>query len=143
MVYLIWSLLNIGLIIYFLTICIKVIKLVREKMGLFVTLFFVFTLLSFIGNDNKDMYSKSGKSDQTETWHNSTKDSITFFIDDIQHIKIEDNLVTSYYLEVLYGKDSIDNVIPLSAFTTTNGLSGGTKLIPKSIQIYKSKLSFH
>lgn len=65
MMYLIWGLLNIGLLIYFLSICFKVTKLIREKMGLFITVFFVLTLLSFIGNSNKDSYGNRTNSNQT------------------------------------------------------------------------------
>jgi len=138
MIYLIWGLLNIGLIIYFLTICIKVTKLVREKMGLFVTVFFVLTLLSFIGNANKDSYRKTANSNQTKTWNNTSEDSLTLHIPAFQRIEMEKNLVTSYELVVLYGKDRNDNIVPLSASTSNSGFIAGTEWIPKSIEIDKT-----
>ncbi|MFA5044873.1 MAG: hypothetical protein WC542_02950 [Paludibacter sp.] len=134
MKYLIWGLLNIGLIIYFLTICIKVTKLVREKMGLIVTVFFVLTLLSFIGNANKDSFSKTN-SNQTKTWNNTSEDNLTFSMPYLPRIEMENNLVTSYYLEIFYGKDKNDSIVPKSAYTSNAGLIAGTKWTPISIEI--------
>ena len=54
MLYLLWGLLNIGLFIYFIVISIKATKLVREKVGLFASLIFLFGLLSFGGRSNND-----------------------------------------------------------------------------------------
>lgn len=130
MMYLIWGLLNIGLLIYFLIICFKVIKLVREKMGLFVTVFFVLMLLSFIANANKDSYSKTTNSNQTKTWNNPSEDSLSFYANYLPRIVMENNLVTSYYLDVLCGKDKNDYMVPKSADTSKNGLNAGTKWTP-------------
>ena len=44
MLYLIWGLLNLGLVIYFLVICFRATKLVKEKIGLFAAVFFVLGL---------------------------------------------------------------------------------------------------
>lgn len=133
--YLIWGLLNIGLLIYFLTICFKVTKLIREKMGLFVTVFFVLTLLSFIGNANKESYSKSGNSNQTKTWENTSKDSLNLYMPNLSRIEMENNLVTSYNLEVFYVKDKNNNIVPKSAYTSNTGLIAGTKWTPILIDI--------
>jgi hypothetical protein len=135
MMYLIWGLLNIGILIYFLTICFKVTKLVREKMGLFVTVFFVIMLLSFIGNANKDSYSKTTNSNQTKTWNNSSEDSLTFYTSYLPRIEMEKNLVTSYSLEVFYGKDKNNHIVPKSAYTSNTGFIAGTKWTPISIEI--------
>ena len=77
MIYLLWGLLNIGLLIYFLIISFKVIKLIREKLGLFETVFFVIILLSLIGSANKDSYNRKTNSRGTETWTFTSKDSIS------------------------------------------------------------------
>jgi len=135
MMYLIWGLLNIGLLIYFLTICFKVIKLVREKMGLFVTVLFVIMLLSFIGNAYKDSYNKTTNSNQTKTWENTSEDSLNLYTSYLPRIEMENNLVTSYYLDVFYGKDKNDYLVPKSAYTSKNGLNAGTKWTPISIEL--------
>lgn len=135
MIYLIWGLLNIGLIIYFLIICMKVIKLVREKMGLFVAIIFVLMSLSFIGNANKDSISKRANSNQAKTWENTSEDSLSRHILTSQRIEMENNFVTSYFLDVFYGKDCRKNIVPTSAYTSNTGFVAGTKWIPLSIEI--------
>lgn len=140
MMYLIWGLLNIGILIYFLTICFKVTKLVREKMGLFVTVFFVLMLLSFIGNANKDRYSKIANLNQNKTWNNTSEDSLTFYMSYLPRIEMENNLVTSYYLDVLYGKDKNDYIVPKSADASKNGLNSGTKWTTLTIEIKETNV---
>lgn len=50
---LIWGILNGFLLIYFIVICFKSVKTVKEKLGIFATFIFVIGLLSFISKPNK------------------------------------------------------------------------------------------
>lgn len=135
MLYIIWGLLNIGALIYFSIISFKVVKIVRVKMGLFATIFFVIIILSFIGNTNKDTFGKRRNAIQTNTWNNTSADSLIVYSSYLSPIKMESNFVTNYYLEVLLGRDKSNRIVPKSAFTSCEGLIAGTKWTPKSIEI--------
>ncbi len=52
MLELLWGILNIAILIYFIIICFKVIKIVRENLGGIATLVFVIGLMSFISKPN-------------------------------------------------------------------------------------------
>lgn len=67
MSYLLWSILNIGLFLFFIIICFKATKLIREKLGLIATIVFVFGLLSFVGNSNNHNDNKEPDSNQIKT----------------------------------------------------------------------------
>ena len=54
MLELIWGILNIALLLYFFVICFKVIKLIRENLGLLATLIFAIGILSFVSKPNKE-----------------------------------------------------------------------------------------
>ena len=138
MIYLLWGLLNIGLLIYFLIISFKVIKLIREKLGLFETVFFVIILLSLIGSANKDSYNRKTNSNGTETWTFTSKDSISQPINLSTCIVLEKNLISKYQLDVIYGKDKKGMNCPVSAFSSTNGFILGTNWKAESIMVSKT-----
>lgn len=138
MLYLIWGLLNIGLLIYFLIICYKVIKIVREKMGLLATVFFIVVLLSLIGSISKDSYNKATDSKKTETWNNTSEDSLFIDTSYLPKIELENNLVTSYYLFVFYGKNKNNYLVPESAYTAQTGFVAGTKWTPMMTSLYRT-----
>ena len=58
MLELIWGLINIAILIYFVIICFKSTKVIKEKLGIFASLIFVLGLLSFIAKPS-DEESKS------------------------------------------------------------------------------------
>ncbi|MEC4049647.1 hypothetical protein OX284_009425 [Flavobacterium sp. SUN046] len=54
MLELLWGILNIGILIYFIIICFKAIKIVRDNLGGIATLVFVIGLMSFISKPNEE-----------------------------------------------------------------------------------------
>ena len=85
MLYLLWSLLNIALFLYFIIICFKATKLLREKVGLLASIIFVAGSLSFIGQSNIDNDNKEPNSNQIRTWKFHSADTLnknaTFSLD--------------------------------------------------------------
>lgn len=139
MLYLLWGLINIGLFLFFIVICFRATKLTREKLGLFASIVFVFGLLSFIGHSNNDNDLKEPNSNQIKTWKFDSEDSLnrnaTFFID----IDLEKTLVSKYDLGIKYGKDKQGQLnIPISAYSSTTGLIGGTNWKPISIIVNRT-----
>ena len=60
MLELIWGILNVFLLIYFIIICFKSVRIVKEKLGLFASFIFVIGLLSFISKpDKKNLTGKN------------------------------------------------------------------------------------
>ena len=92
MIYLLWALINLALIIYFLSICIKAIKLVRQELGLFATVIFVIGLLSFCGHNN----DKNSNSNQTKNWTFTSSDSLSQDMSSFLRVKLQDNLISKY-----------------------------------------------
>jgi len=144
MIYLIWGILNLGLLIYFLMICFNAIKLIRQKIGLLATIVFVIGLLSFCrssdDNNNKDL-------NQEKTWNFAYSDSLVQSPEPLLEISLEKTLTIEYQLEVIYSRNKQNINVPQSAFLVTNGFICGTNWIPKSISVYKTndnnKFQYH
>ena len=137
MLYLLWGLLNIGLFIYFIVISIKATKLVREKVGLFASLIFIFGLLSFGGRSNND--DKEPNSNQNKNWKFVSEDSLKSNVSYSIHVDLEKTLISKYYLSIEYGEDTLNKInFPISAYSSTTGTISGTNWKPKSIMVYKT-----
>jgi hypothetical protein len=139
MLYLLWGLLTIGLFLFFIVICFRATKLIREKFGLFASIVFVFGLLSFVGHSNNDNDNKEPHSNQIKTWKFSSEDSLsrnmTFFI----NIDLEKTLVSKYDLGIKYGKDKHGQLnIPISAYSSTTGFISGTNWKPITIIVNRT-----
>jgi len=138
MTYLLWGLFNIGLLLFFIIICFKVTKLIREKLGLFASIIFVFGLLSFVGHSNNDN-NKESNSNQIKTWKFTSEDILsrngTYLLD----VDLEETLVSKYDLDIEYGKDRHGEMnIPISASSSKTGLVIGTNWKPVSIIVNKT-----
>ncbi len=139
MLYLIWGLFNLGLVIYFVVICCRATKLVKEKNGLLTAIFFVFGLLSFPGQQTKDSYNKGDNSNKINLQIFASADSLnldaTYFIG----IDLENNFISKKSLEVKYGreKQGLAN-IPISAYSMTIGFISGTIWKPNSIKVNRT-----
>jgi hypothetical protein len=134
MTYLLWGLLNIGLFIFFILLCFKATKLIREKVGLFASIVFVFGLLSFVGHSNNDNDNEEPNSNRIKTWKFTSEDSLnknaTYLVD----VDLEKTLVSKSYLGIKYGKDKQGEVnIPICAYSSTIGLTSGRNWKPISI----------
>ena len=136
MIYLLWALINLALSLYFLSICIKAIKLVRQELGLFATVIFVIGLLSFCGRNNDK--NKDTNSNQTKNWTFTSNDSLHQDISSFLKVKLQDNLISKYEITIDYGKDKNNINIPISAFPSTTGFIAGTEWKAVSISVYKT-----
>ena len=137
MLYLLWSLLNIGLFIFFVFICFNATILLREKLGIFASIIFVFGLLSFIGNPNND--NKEPNSNQIKTWKFISEDSLKSTESYFLSIDLENSLVSKYTLGIKYGKDKQgQNNIPISSYSSTTGLISGINWKPVSIIVNRT-----
>src|SRR6185437_6672351 len=139
MLYLLWGLLNVGLFLFFIVICFKATKLIRQNFGLFASIVFVFGLLSFIGHSNNNNDNKEPNSNQTKTWKFTSDDSLSRNPTSSKFIVLEKTLISKYYLFVQYAKDKNGQVnIPVSASSSTNGFVSGTNWKPISIVINRT-----
>ncbi|MFC3811431.1 hypothetical protein [Lacihabitans lacunae] len=136
MMYLLWALINIGLFLFFIAVSFKATILLREKLGLFASVIFVFGLLSFIGHSSNDNENKESNSTQIKTWEFANGDSLKINGTDFLHIDLEKTLFSKYELRLKYGKDKERNlVIPISAYSSNSGFISGTNWKPFSINI--------
>ncbi len=137
MIYLMWGLINIGLLLYFIFICFRATRLIREKLGLFASLIFVFGLLSFIGSCNNNHHKLNPNN--AGTWQfNSEDNSIDNSTNGVD-VDLEKTLISKYSLAIVYGEDKKTKLnFPIKAYSTTNGFISGTKWLPISINVNKT-----
>lgn len=133
MIYLLWTILNVGLLIFFLVICFKATKLLREKIGGFVAVFFVLGLLSFVSNP-KD---KKLNSHKYETWTLNSGENLTKK-GYAQGIVLEDMLISKNTLSIFYVKKNQAN-IPISAYSNSSGFANGTIWTSSAIIVNPTK----
>lgn len=139
MLYLIWGLLNIGLVIYFLVICVKATKLVKEKIGLFASGFFVLGLLLFLGQPAKDSYNRGANSDRINSNIFASEDSLNLDATFLVTINLENNWISKKDLGIKYGKEKQGQIIiPISAYSTATGFISGTIWRPISIKVNRT-----
>jgi len=140
MTYVLWGVLNIGLFLFFIVICFKATKLIREKIGLFASIIFVFGLLSYVGHSNIDIDNKEPNSNQIKTWKFATEDSLNRIETLSLEIDLEKTLVSKYELGIKYSKDKQGEInIPISAYSSTTGFISGTNWKPISIIVNRTK----
>ncbi|MGZ5189425.1 MAG: hypothetical protein ACXWCZ_00315, partial [Flavisolibacter sp.] len=122
MLYLLWGLLNIAIFLVFIVTCFKATRLIKERLGLFASIIFVFGLLSFMSNSNDDKDNEDYNSKDFKTWKFTTEDSIdrnaTFLISK----ELEKTLISKLQLGIKYGKDIQGELnIPIGANSWTTG----------------------
>lgn len=137
MIYLLWGLLNFGLFLFFIVICFKATKFIREKLGLLASIFFAVGLLSFIGQSNNDDNTEPN-SNQIKTWKfnlDSTKSNESESL----NIDLEKTLVSKYYMGIKYGKSLEGDLnIPISAYSSIDGFVSGTNWKPLDIIVNRT-----
>ena len=138
MIYILWSLINIGLFIFFIIICFKATKLLREKLGLLTAIIFVFGLLSFIGHSNNENDNRVPNSNQIRIWTFTSEDSLKNNESYLLKVVLKKTLLSKYSLQIKYGKAVAGyQNIPISASSTTEGFISGTNWRPISIIVRK------
>lgn len=134
MVYLLWGLLNIGLLIFFIVVCFRATKLIRKKIGIIAAIIFILGLLSFIGNPNNG--DKKVNSNQTKTFVLHHEDSLIRNSTYLLNIDLGKTLISRYKLYIQYGKNKEGQTnIPISAYSYTTGFVSGTNWKPLSISV--------
>lgn len=135
MLHLLWSILNIGIFIFFIVVSVKATKLVREKMGVLAAIVLVFGLLSFISR-KAEAPNLEPDGSTFRTWKFVT--DIRPYIDDINKIDIvfDNNIMSKSVVSVRYGKDTQSGLYKaLEAHTYIKGLVAGTSWRPVSVQV--------
>jgi hypothetical protein len=139
MLYLIWALLNIGLFFYFLVICFKATKLIRERIGLLACVIFVFGLLSFAGGSGSVSVESNQPSNRYKKGEFMAPDSIKQQANRSMSIILEKTFVLNYNLYLQYFQDNESHInIPISASSSCTGLSSGTDWEPVTINVTKT-----
>lgn len=139
MLYLLWAILNIDLFLFFIVVCFRATKLLREKFGVFIAVIFVFGLLSFVNNSNNDEEDKGLDSGGNRKWEFATTDSLDG--NSISHLKIvlEKNLISSYELLIVHGKDKQWQLnTPIRANSWMVGFTSGIGWKPSVIMVSKT-----
>ena len=140
MLHLLWSILNIGIFIFFIVVSVRATKLVREKMGVLAALVLVFGLLSFIGRKADAPNLEPGGA-SLRTWKFVT--DIRPYINDINKIDIvfDNNIISKSVLSVRYAKDTQSGLYKaLEAHTYINGLVAGTSWRPVSVLVSQTAI---
>ncbi|MGV3560282.1 hypothetical protein [Larkinella arboricola] len=132
MLHLFWTLLNIGLIIFFLVICFRATKLIREKMGLFAAVVFVVGLFS--GSSTRK------ESKPTRTIGLAPKINIRPDSHRIRYSAIDKNWVNRLELTVETGIDSTSGkTVALSATPHLMGSITGYGWEPHLVSVEATK----
>jgi len=131
---LIWTLLNNGLLMFFIVISYKATKIIRVNIGLFASFIFVLGLLSFMVNSNIENDKNEPNFSPIKCWKLVTDDSLKRNETYILNIDMENTFISKYKLGIKYCKDnSGQKIIPIEAFTSTTGFCCGTYWKPKSV----------
>jgi hypothetical protein len=138
MTYLLWGILNIGLLLFFIVICFRATKLIREKIGLFASVIFVLGLLSFIsGSGNDD--NRQPNSSQIKTWEFNKEKNLNTNETHLLNISLEKSLASENVLVIKYGQERQQkSKIPISAYSDMTGLRSGTTWNPSIIVVNKT-----
>jgi hypothetical protein len=127
---LIWGLFNGVLLIYFFIICIRLLKIFKEKMGILATLIFVLLLFSF--------FSKSNNNNLADIDFENTKQPKKNYVENsfFQQVILEDNLSSKISLSILVNeKDNELNI--LKANCSRVGFISGTNWVVKYVDVKK------
>lgn len=136
MLELIWGIINIILLIYFIIVCLKSIKLIKEKIGVLASFVFVIGLLSFISkSDEKKVVNKNIEMLNQENPRKAF-DGNSFS----RFATLEDNLTSNIELRILCGEKKSDKELTiLDANCNKTGLISGTNWNTLNIDIDKEK----
>ena len=129
MLELIWTILNILAFCYFIVICFKSTKLIREKLGSFAAIVFVFGLLSFASKSNDIRY-------ETQNFDlKNRRNNATVMNKYNSTIVLENNLLSKISLSVQYNNNDL-----ISAQSLRSGFISGTDWDPTMITVQKTKI---
>lgn len=129
MLYLSWTILNIGLFLLFILVCFQATKIVREKLGLLISIVFALGLLSFVN-------SSSSGNNQVRKWKFTPEDQIKPNTSNYSNITIDKTLISRIDVGVLYGKEKTSNRnVGIEANSSLFGFLGGHIWKPQIISV--------
>lgn len=134
MLYLFWGLLNIALFLFFIVICFKATKLIREKIGIGAAVVFVFGLLSFVAAGNDDEETKEPVTNVSISQKFVAEDTLQKYKVAWAEADLDKNLMATLYLRIQYRKAAVTN-IPIYVSTGVSGFVSGTDWIPISMTV--------
>ncbi|OOG73443.1 hypothetical protein [Flavobacterium sp. A45] len=134
MLELFWGILNTVILIYFIIICFKATKIIRDNLGILATLIFVFGLLSFIGKTNEENTKNKtfNLQEETENIERPKFNGNTY----LREKKLEDNLMTDIDISISFGENTIEKKL-LNANVYRNGFVSGTDWKTTNINVFK------
>jgi hypothetical protein len=132
MLEIIWGILNIGILVYFIMICFKAAKIIKENLGGLATLVFVLGLLSYMGKKEEDNSFKSFDLQEQK------KDTVQNYVGNTysKQVLLEDNLATKISASIMYGKDKTGKKL-LRATAPRDGFVSGTYWKPSHFIVSK------
>lgn len=139
--YLLWTLLNFAIIIFFIVLCFRATKLLREKLGILAAIIFVVGLLSFVTNkkESKGNIESPIKSRQVADFVFEEVRKIDSTTASYVTHTIESNTVSFLNMNVMFGREQNTNkTVPVEAGFKITGLLGGHKWAPKEVYILPS-----
>lgn len=125
MLYLLWAILNIGVFLLFIYVTYQATRLLRQKFGVGVALFFVIGLLSFV--------SSAGTESEDAGFKPASQKSVSVNLQEQNHYSalLEDNLAFEIKLDLITNKATVQ--APFEAvnyYTHVSGLVAGHKWKP-------------
>ena len=134
MLELFWGILNIAILIYFIIICFKATKIIRENLGIIPTLIIVFGLLSFIGKPIEDNTKNKtfNLQEETDKIERNKFNGDTY----LREKKLENNLMTDIGLSISFGENTNKKKL-LNANVYRNGFVSGTDWKTTNINVSK------
>ena len=127
---------NVGLFIFFIILCFKATKLIRENLGIFAAIIFVIGLLSFISNSGKNNAPNNNAKDETRKWRFYPGDSIAPNMSKFTSKVIDENLGFKLNIGVVFSEHlSTGNIVPAKASSFMTGFVIGYNWNPTVISI--------
>jgi hypothetical protein len=133
MIYLLWALINIGLFVYFIGICLKVTRLIRDNLGTLAACIFVFGLLSYVGNSSRSAPENAGAG----SWKLAAEDTLDIGSFNFIYADLDSSWLATYQLGIEYAtiKGTSKNVV-LKTHSLLSGLQSGTNWVATSVSVY-------
>lgn len=133
MIQLIWAVLNLVILIYFIIICFKSTRVIREKLGVLAAFVFILGLLSLIGTPNNEHETQKIFDLQNKAEADPFKGNTRLI-----ESKLEDNLTTEIQLTIKVEENKNERK-PLTAFTNRSGFVMGTSWKTEMITVNHSE----
>ena len=130
--FLLWWLLNAGLFTLFLVLCFHATKLIKGKFGTIVAIVFVLGLLSMTGSSDSSHDSINGE----PKWKFISEDNIAPNTTRSFQLVLKKTPLAKHELGFVYGlHNQSRKLVPISAYSYTNGFISGTEWVPQDISI--------